>query len=95
MIEAVIFDMDGVLIDSEETWSRVRAAVVARHGGRWTEQDQRNVMGDNSRQWSDYIVRTWNLALDPQEIFREVLGAMIDSYAQGVAVLPGAARDCR
>ena len=91
MIEAVIFDMDGVLIDSEETWSRVRAAVVARHGGRWTEQDQRNVMGDNSRQWSAYIVSTWNLAMDPQEIFREVLEAMIESYAQGVAVLPGAA----
>lgn len=91
MIEAVIFDMDGVLIDSEETWSRVRAAVVARHGGRWTEQDQRNVMGDNSRQWSDYIVRTWNLAVDAQEIFREVLEAMTDSYAHGMAVLPGAA----
>lgn len=91
MIEAVIFDMDGVLIDSEETWSRVRAAVVARHGGRWTEQDQRNVMGDNSRQWSAYIVRTWNLTVDPQEVFREVLEAMIESYAQGLAVLPGAA----
>ena len=91
MIEAVIFDMDGVLIDSEETWSWVRAAVVARHGGRWTEEDQRNVMGDNSRQWSAYIVRTWNLAVDPQEIFREVLEAMIERYAHGVAVLPGAA----
>jgi len=91
MIDAVIFDMDGVLIDSEETWSRVRAAVVARHGGRWTEQDQRNVMGDNSRQWSAYIVRTWNLTVDPQEVFREVLEAMIESYAQGLAVLPGAA----
>ena len=87
----VIFDMDGVLIDSEGIWSLVRAAVVARHGGHWTEADQRNVMGDNSRQWSAYIVRTWNLAVSAERIFREVLAAMIDRYAQGLTVLPGAA----
>jgi HAD superfamily hydrolase (TIGR01509 family) len=91
MMQAVIFDLDGVLIETEETWSRVRGAVVARHGGHWTEQDQRNVMGDNSRQWSAYIKRTWNVPLDEQEIFREVLDTMIASYEQQLEVLPGAA----
>lgn len=91
MIAAVIFDMDGVLIDSEETWSSVRAAVVARHGGHWTEQDQRNVMGDNSRQWSAYIKRTWNVPLSEEEIVREVLATMIAAYQRdGLTVLPGA-----
>lgn len=91
MIAAVIFDMDGVLIDSEETWSRVRAAVVARHGGHWTEQDQRNVMGDNSRQWSAYIKRTWHVPLSEEEIFHEVLATMIATYErEGLTVLPGA-----
>ena len=91
MIAAVIFDLDGVLIDSEEIWSRVRAAVVARHGGHWTEQDQRNVMGDNSRQWSAYIKRTWNVPLSAEEIFREVLATMIAAYERdGLTVLPGA-----
>src|SRR5450755_3854421 len=90
MIEAVVFDLDGVLIDSEEVWSRVRAAVVARHGGHWTEDDQRNVMGDNSRQWSAYIKRTWNVPESAEEIFQEVLGGMIAEYERGVAVLPGA-----
>lgn len=90
MIEAVVFDMDGVLIDSEETWSRVRGDFVARHGGHWTEQDQRNVMGDNSRQWSAYIRRTWNIAVDDEHIFREVLAAMIASYRDRLEVLPGA-----
>ena len=90
MIRAVIFDLDGVLIESEETWSRVRGAVVARYGGHWTEQDQRNVMGDNSRQWSAYIKRTWNVPLSEQKIFREVLDTMVASYMQQLALLPGA-----
>ncbi len=90
MVAAVVFDMDGVLIESEETWSRVRGAVVARHGGTWTEQDQRNVMGDNSRQWSAYIRRTWRLPIDEDDIFREVLATMIASYEQELTVLPGA-----
>ena len=90
MIEAVVFDLDGVLIDSEATWSRVRAAVVARHGGHWTEDDQRNVMGDNSRQWSAYIKRTWSIPLSEEQIFREVLDGMVASYERGVSVLPGA-----
>ena len=90
MIAAVVFDLDGVLIDSEETWSRVRGEVVARHGGHWTEADQRNVMGDNSRQWSAYIKRTWNVPLSEEEIFREVLAAMITAYERELTVLPGA-----
>ena len=90
MIAAVVFDLDGVLIDSEETWSRVRGEVVARHGGQWTEADQRNVMGDNSRQWSAYIKRTWNVPLSEEEIFREVLAAMIAAYERELTVLPGA-----
>ena len=90
MIAAVVFDLDGVLIDSEETWSRVRGEVVARHGGHWTEADQRNVMGDNSRQWSAYIKRTWNVPLSEEEIFREVLTTMIADYERELTVLPGA-----
>jgi HAD superfamily hydrolase (TIGR01509 family) len=90
MIVAVVFDLDGVLIDSEETWSRVRGEVVARHGGQWTEVDQRNVMGDNSRQWSAYIKRTWNVPLSDDEIFREVLATMIAAYERELTVLPGA-----
>jgi HAD superfamily hydrolase (TIGR01509 family) len=90
VIAAVVFDLDGVLIDSEETWSRARGEVVARHGGQWTEADQRNVMGDNSRQWSAYIKRTWNVPLSAEEIFREVLAAMIAAYEHALTVLPGA-----
>jgi beta-phosphoglucomutase-like phosphatase (HAD superfamily) len=48
---AVIFDLDGVLVDSEIWWDEVRAAFAARHGRAWTEDDRRAVMGANSRQW--------------------------------------------
>lgn len=92
MIAAVVFDMDGVLIQSEQTWSRVRGEAVARYGGHWTDADQRNVMGDNSRQWSAYIKRTWNVPLSENDIFQEVLAAMVASYErEGLEVLPGAA----
>ena len=90
MIAAVVFDLDGVLIDSEETWSHMRGEVVARHGGQWTEADQRNVMGDNSRQWSAYIKRTWTVPLSEEEIVREVLTTMIAAYERELPVLPGA-----
>src|SRR5207302_5195850 len=69
---------------------RVGRAVVARHGGQWAGGDQRNVMGDNSRQWSAYIKRTWNVALSEEEIFREVLATMIVAYERELRVLPGA-----
>ncbi len=90
MIAAVVFDMDGVLVDTEHVWSEVRGAVVARHGGTWTEQDQRNVMGDNSRQWSAYMRERWNLPFSDDAIFREVLTTMIAAYERDLVVLPGA-----
>lgn len=90
MIAAVVFDMDGVLVDTEHVWSEVRGAVVARHGGTWTEQDQRNVMGDNSRQWSAYMREHWHLPLSDDEIFQEVLDTMVAAYERDLVVLPGA-----
>jgi HAD superfamily hydrolase (TIGR01509 family) len=90
VIQAAIFDLDGVLIDSEPIWSRARAAIVARLGGHWTEDDQRNVMGANSRQWSAYIKRTWNLPHSEEEIFQLVLAEMMALYERHIPVLPGA-----
>lgn len=91
MIDAVIFDLDGVLIESEETWSHVRATFVARYGGHWTEQDQRNVMGDNTRQWAAYIQRIFHVPLSEEAIARAVTEAMVAAYRQQLDLLPGAA----
>jgi HAD superfamily hydrolase (TIGR01509 family) len=91
VISAVVFDLDGVLVDSTEAWSRACADLAARHGRAWAEQDQRHVMGLNSRQWSAYIKRAWNATLSDEEIFQAVLARVIASFVEhGLAVMPGA-----
>ena len=52
MIEAVVFDLDGVLVDSEEVWDEARRRLVAERGGRWHERAQRDMMGMSSREWA-------------------------------------------
>jgi hypothetical protein len=50
-LQAVLFDMDGLLIDSEPLWFQVETEVMARLGGTWTEADQKELLGsslDNS-----------------------------------------------
>ena len=55
VIEAVVFDMDGVLIDSEPVWERVRRRFVADHGGRWAADTQDRLMGMSTAEWSAYL----------------------------------------
>ena len=54
-IEAIIFDMDGVLLESEEVWDEVREAMVKELGGRWHADASRDMMGMSSPEWSVYM----------------------------------------
>ena len=90
-VRGVIFDLDGVLVDTEPWWHDVRVAWAAQRGRAWTEEDSRACMGCNSRDWAG--VMRERLAVDDtlEEIEAAIVGALVDRYAQNpVPVVPGA-----
>jgi HAD superfamily hydrolase (TIGR01509 family) len=90
VIEAVVFDLDGVLLDSEQLWDAAREQLAREHGGRWHDSAQRDMMGMSSREWSRYMHETIGLAEPPEEINREVVQRLADLYRRRLPVIPGA-----
>lgn len=95
MIEAVIFDLDGVLVDSEPVWERVRRQVVAEHGGRWAPDSQQRLMGMSTGEWARYLAGELGVALPPDQVAELVIGRMADSYARELPLMAGAVRAVR
>jgi HAD superfamily hydrolase (TIGR01509 family) len=90
LIEAVVFDMDGVLIESEEVWDAVREAYVRERGGRYDEEIQRAMMGMSSHEWSRYLHETAGLAASPDTINAEVVESMLAAYREHLPLVEGA-----
>lgn len=90
MIAAVIFDLDGVLIDSEQVWDAVREELAHERGGRWHDGAQRAMMGMSSLEWSRYMNEQIGLSETPGEINRIVVERMLVRYAGGPPWLPRA-----
>jgi HAD superfamily hydrolase (TIGR01509 family) len=90
VISAVVFDLDGLLIDSEGVWDDVREALAHERGGRWHDGAQRDMMGMSSPEWSRYMHETIGLVESPEEINRIVVERMLERYATGPPWLPGA-----
>jgi HAD superfamily hydrolase (TIGR01509 family) len=90
VIRTVVFDLDGVLIDSEQVWDDVREALARERGGRWHERAQRDMMGMSSPEWSRYMHESIGLSESPEEINRIVVERMVERYAAGPPWLPGA-----
>ena len=80
MIEAVVFDLDGVLLDSEQVWDEVREELVKERGGRWHEQVQTEMMGMSSVEWSRYMHDELDLPEPPEEISAEVVQRLDEVY---------------
>jgi HAD superfamily hydrolase (TIGR01509 family) len=90
VIEAVVFDLDGVLLDSEQLWDEVRERLVCERGGRWHEHAQRDMMGMSSTEWSRYMHDVIGLREPPEEISAEVVRRMGERYREELPLLPGA-----
>ena len=88
---SVVFDMDGVIVDSEPLWVRARQDLVRAAGGRWIPDADTAMMGISSDRWSVYMHDRLGLeGLTPAEIRVEVIDRMVRLYRDGVPFLPGA-----
>jgi HAD superfamily hydrolase (TIGR01509 family) len=89
-MDAVIFDLDGVLVDSERIWDEVRRAVVAEHGGTWLPEATRAQQGMSTPEWARYLVEELGAQLSPPEIATLVVKRMAARYAAEPPLIPGA-----
>jgi HAD superfamily hydrolase (TIGR01509 family) len=90
VIDAVVFDLDGVLLDTEELWDEVREGLAHERGGRWHTGAQADMMGMSSLEWSAYMHERIGLREPPEEINAEVVRRMLGRYEAELPLIPGA-----
>ena len=89
-VAAVVFDLDGVLVDSEQLWDRARRELVEERGGVWHEDATRAMMGMSSPEWSRYLHDELQVDLEPAEISAAVVAKLEQLYREQLPLLPGA-----
>ena len=89
-IEAIIFDMDGLLVDSEPVWDKARRSMAAEAGKEWNERDHKAVMGVSTQEWVSYMIQRLELTISPDEVQEEIVHRMLEMYRERVPYLPGA-----
>ena len=90
MIDAVVFDLDGVIVDSEQVWDEVRAAYTRERGAHYTEQATRDMMGMSSREWSRYMAEQLGVPGTPEQINADVVQRMLERYGTAPPFIPDA-----
>src|SRR4051794_33325659 len=93
--DAVIFDLDGVLIDSEPSWNAAKEALVRETGGRWRDEAPEVMMGMSSPEWAAYLHDPLGVPMDTDAISDEVVHRMMDAYRRELPLLPGAEKAVR
>lgn len=89
-VEAVVFDLDGVLVDSEHLWDEVRRGMAQRAGLPWPDDATGAMQGVGTADWSAYMADTVGIPASPEAIAAEVIGAMAQRYAMQLPLMPGA-----
>jgi len=93
--DAVVFDLDGILVDSEHTWRDAKRDLVEATGGTWKEEATVKMLGMSSTEWSEYVHDDLGVPLDPPEISRRVAERMVELYREDLPLLPGAVEAVR
>jgi HAD superfamily hydrolase (TIGR01509 family) len=89
-VEAIVFDLDGVLIEGEEVWDQVRQELVGEGGGRWIPEAQAAMMGMSSPEWSRYMAEELGLPMAPEAISEETVARVIARYGRELPLVDGA-----
>ncbi len=94
-VDAVIFDLDGVLLDSEAAWVEVKREFTEESGGHWQERAQLDMLGMSSIEWSRYMHDELGVPVPPERISSEVADRLVQRYRQRLPLLPGAVEAVR
>jgi HAD superfamily hydrolase (TIGR01509 family) len=95
VIAAVVFDMDGVIVDSEQVWDEVRENYVREVGGTYTDSATRDMMGMSSVEWSRYMADQLGVPGTPEEINAAIVERMLERYGEAPPLIPGAVEAVR
>jgi HAD superfamily hydrolase (TIGR01509 family) len=87
---AVVFDLDGVLLDSEQVWNEAKEELVRERGGRWRDDAARTMMGMSSLEWSRYLHEELGVPLAPEAISDEVVRRLEGIYRKRLPLIDGA-----
>jgi HAD superfamily hydrolase (TIGR01509 family) len=90
MIAAVIFDMDGLLVDSEPVWDRARVSMAHKAGKTWTPDDHKATMGVSTAEWVAFMIRRLELTISPDVVEAEIIDQMVSLYKKRIPFLKGA-----
>jgi len=92
---AVVFDLDGVLIESERVWDTARQEVVRDRGGTWHDSATTDMMGMSSKEWSSYMHDRLGVPMEPAEINDAVVDRVASTYESHLPLLPHAVETVR